>query len=262
MAYLNLDLNFLEHPKTLRLNSAIGKDSEIYPIRLWIYCGKYHPDNGKLDGYTNTEIEAIVKWSGEKGTLVAALIKFKFLLKTEKGYKVKDWEDHEGHFFALRERAKAGAMARWNKIKGISKNVNSTMDSAGVSNKNVRKVVGHILKTFESKKGARYPFSNIDGKIIKSLVTLYSESQVMALWDVFLGLDNDWLKKVGHKITEFQRQIPMLLDKTDWKTKVKEYEDKKVVNVPLKNMPPKINEQSVKVESLKKIKLINELTPF
>lgn len=84
--------------------------------------------------------------------------------------------------------------------------------------------VAHLLKTFEARYGAKYPFGKIEGSAIKRLLGFYSSSQVRGLWDAFLQMDSEWLEKVGHTIMEFQRQIPCLLDKSDWKSRAKKYE--------------------------------------
>ena len=58
--------------------------------------------------------------------------------------------------------------------------------------KGYKEVSGHIMSTFEKKKGSKYPFMKLDGAIVKRLLSLYSEFQIMALWDLFLSSDRDW----------------------------------------------------------------------
>lgn len=94
--------------------------------------------------------------------------------------------------------------------------------------------VAHILETFEKRKGARYPFSAVDGKTVKRLLHLYSSPQVRALWDAFLDLNDEWMQKVGHTLFQFQRSIPVLLDKSDWKSRARKYEG--AVNVEVTNL--------------------------
>jgi hypothetical protein len=123
MPYLNVDLDYFSHPKTMRLVGLLGKGSEVLPIRLWCYCGKHHCESGKLSGYSPQEIESIVGWWGQSGQMVEAMLKVEiepgkggFLREIESGYEVVDWEEHQGHLRAFKKRARAGAKARWDAL--------------------------------------------------------------------------------------------------------------------------------------------------
>lgn len=112
MASLNLDLNYLDNVKTLRLVSRLGPGSAILPIALWIYAGKHHPEDGKL-ALLEAELEHICGWWGEKGALVLALVEIGFLKKFEGFFQVNDWLEHSGHLAVFRKRAKTAAKKRW-----------------------------------------------------------------------------------------------------------------------------------------------------
>lgn len=113
MPYLNLDLDYFEHRKTLRLIALCGPGSELCPIKLWRYVGRYHPTTGKLVGYTDEEIEKYAGWTGESGVLIDALVKLFFVDKIEDGYAVHHWFRHAGHLSVFKKRAKSAAKARW-----------------------------------------------------------------------------------------------------------------------------------------------------
>lgn len=117
MAYLNLDLDYFDHPKTKRLVGLLGRGSDGLPIRLWCYCGKYHAENGDLTGYLAQDLESLIGWWGQPGKAVEALIKFGFLDQTATGFKVHDWEDINGHIAAFKARAQAGAKEKWRRVK-------------------------------------------------------------------------------------------------------------------------------------------------
>lgn len=116
MAYLNLDPNYFEHPKTKRLLGLLGKGAESLPIKLWCHCAKFHPEQAMLQAYLPEEIEAIVGWDGEKGKMVNAMVKVGFLIKKDDIYAVKDWLEHEGHIAKFKKRSRLAAKIRWNKI--------------------------------------------------------------------------------------------------------------------------------------------------
>jgi hypothetical protein len=101
---LNLNLNYFDHPKTVRLVGILGRDSDVLPIRLWCHCGRHHFEDGRLAGYTADEIEAIIGWRGERGKCVAALCKLGFLEQVDGGYAVHDFLDHNGHIAMLKRR--------------------------------------------------------------------------------------------------------------------------------------------------------------
>jgi hypothetical protein len=117
MPYLNLDLDYFDHPKTKRLVGLLGRGSDVLPVRLWCYCGKFHADTGDMTGYSPIELENLIGWWGQPGKAVEALAKLQFLDSTPSGYVVHDWAKINGHISALKERAQAGAAERWRRYK-------------------------------------------------------------------------------------------------------------------------------------------------
>lgn len=131
MAYLNLDFDYFDHPKTVRLVAILGIGADTLPLRLWGYCGKYHAKDGVMEGYTATEIEALIKWTGPAGAAVDAMLKIGFMGQRGDTYFVHDWKDHQGHIHALKVRNKKVALKRWaNEAKKWSK-MSSTVDTSG-----------------------------------------------------------------------------------------------------------------------------------
>ena len=118
MASLNLDFDYFDHPKTKRLVGLLGRGSEVLPLKLWCYCGKFHPRDGRLTGYAIQEIESLVGWWGKSGRFVDAMLTVGFLHQEENGYVVHEWKDHEGHLISYIVRAKKAAKARWDRVNG------------------------------------------------------------------------------------------------------------------------------------------------
>ena len=116
MPYLNLEVHFFSHVKTRRLVGLLGNGSDVLPIKLWAHVGDHHAKDGRLDGYTDREIEAIVGWWGETGRCIDAMLKVGFIHKTEAGFVVHDWLEHEGHIASYHERAKRANRKRWKRI--------------------------------------------------------------------------------------------------------------------------------------------------
>lgn len=119
MAYLNIDLDYPDHPKTKRLVGLCGRGSELLPFKLWTYCGKFHPEDGMLMGYSAKEIESIAGWWGKSGDCVQALVKCGFLEELKDvagiftGYRVHQWKEHQGHIWAFKLRAIEANRKRW-----------------------------------------------------------------------------------------------------------------------------------------------------
>ena len=129
MAFLNLDLDFFAHPKCARLVGLIGRDSEVFPLRLWAYTAKYHSVDGKLSGYSPQAIERIVQWGGQPGQCVDALAAVGFIDKIgESDWKVHDWMDYQGHIHSLKLRNKKVAKNRWKNMRKSG----STVDTSGI----------------------------------------------------------------------------------------------------------------------------------
>lgn len=117
MASLNLDLDYFDRPEIRRLCGLLGKNSADWPIRLKCYVGKHHAEDGRLVGYSATEIEGCIKWHGKPGGLIAALVKVEILREIGDGYEVVGWVKEQGHIHAYREKAKHAAQVRWEKVK-------------------------------------------------------------------------------------------------------------------------------------------------
>lgn len=113
MPSLNLDLNFFDHPKVKRLRALAGPEAEVYLLRLWSYAGRYHAVDGILKNFSGPEIETIIDWRGEKLAMLQAMLKVGFLEKARNGYKIHDWQEHEGHLIIFRERARLASAQRW-----------------------------------------------------------------------------------------------------------------------------------------------------
>jgi len=136
MPSLNVDIDFFDHPKTKRLVRLLGRGSEVLPLKLWVYAARYFTDDGRLTGLSAQEIEDEVRWWGESGKMVKVMLMpdVQFIELIDDVYCVHDWQEHEGHLSAFKERAKLGAKARWDKAKGSNGHPLSDASSDASSN--------------------------------------------------------------------------------------------------------------------------------
>lgn len=260
MPSINLDLDYFSHPKTLRLVAMLGNGAELAPIRLWCHCGKFHKKTGELKDYSESEIEGICGWVGERGKLVEALLATKFISKNRGGWMINDWSEHNGHLEVFEKRARDAAQIRWSKYRAEAPQPIKKSSPPPPPKKEKKVPVGyqdlvaHMLETFKAKKKIGYPFTVLEGSVVKRLLYLYDLNQMKALWDVFLALDDDWIRKVGHSIPEFQRCIPSLLDKSDWKERTKKYEQAgPALGLAFHALPQAENFQEKKMEAINKL---------
>lgn len=89
--WIPLDLNYANHPKTLRLCRLLGEGADAYPIRLWTWCARYAKD-GKPDA---SFVEEACRWKGETGALIQALKLVGFI---DDDGSLHDWFDWTGAF--------------------------------------------------------------------------------------------------------------------------------------------------------------------
>lgn len=117
MPYINLDFEYIDHPKTKRLIAIIGPVGEIMPVRAWLYCAKYHERDGRFSNYSEREIESCLSWRGDPGKFVRSMVRVGFFGKDSRGYYCHDWKEHQGHISAIKDRNKLVAVTRWEKIR-------------------------------------------------------------------------------------------------------------------------------------------------
>jgi hypothetical protein len=112
MPSFNIDYNFTDHPKTLRLIGRLGPGADAIPVRLWSFTAKFFGDDGFIKSYTLPELEASLRWWGEPGKCAEALVDLGFVHANEKGIQVHDWADHQAHIRAYRKKAEEMTKAR------------------------------------------------------------------------------------------------------------------------------------------------------
>ena len=85
-----VNVDFIGHPKTLRLIRRFDHEALSYILRLWSYTAKYFPD-GVFRDQDEEDLEIALGWKGEPGELIEALCDRKtlFLEKDDDGYYMR-----------------------------------------------------------------------------------------------------------------------------------------------------------------------------
>lgn len=171
MPSINLDLQFFSHRKIRRLCSKLGDWAEIIPIKIWIYTGSFHPEDGIIEGYNDEELLSMagVKYDSQHDatSILQALCDSGWLVKTRKGYKVHEWLEYQGHIAAYSIRGKNAAMRRWGNLTKNGKNHATSIPEAmpEVCLTNALTDLTDLNKTRSVKNGEEKSLGDLDGKV-------------------------------------------------------------------------------------------------
>jgi hypothetical protein len=103
------------HPKTLKLERRLG-DAGCWALTKLFLWAAGNKSDGDLGGMSDEEIELSVRWGGESGAFVRALVEVRFLDGATGSYAIHDWDEHNPWAAArgLRiEAARKAAAVRW-----------------------------------------------------------------------------------------------------------------------------------------------------
>ena len=89
-----VNVNFLDHPKTVKLERRLGFVGVKSLMRLWSWSAINRPD-GQL-GTDIEDIEIAGQWSGEPDLFVNTLVALRWLdLSSDGNYSLHDWEEYQ-----------------------------------------------------------------------------------------------------------------------------------------------------------------------
>lgn len=98
---IRLDVEFFNHPKTVKLERALSFEGIRSLLKLWIWAAKNRPD-GDFQGLDNDDIEIAAQWGGSQGELLSELVKIGWLdeyITEQTGptfYKLHNWSYRNG----------------------------------------------------------------------------------------------------------------------------------------------------------------------
>lgn len=130
MADFRIDTGFFGHIKTKRLRKRLGLEGVFALQMLWAYAAQHEHDEGRI--YTREDIELAVDWNGE-ADLAATLCDVGYIDQARGGYKIHQWEIHNGYAATAAKRSEAGrtaANARWEKRRQCDGNANALQEQS------------------------------------------------------------------------------------------------------------------------------------
>jgi hypothetical protein len=114
-----------DHHKRKKLRLRLGSDGVLALLDLWLWTAQNHPD-GVLSGMSAEDVEISANWSGQGGTLVAALVDVRLLDVREADaagtvFVLHDWQEHQQWASGAARRSEAGRLAakrKWDRRLG------------------------------------------------------------------------------------------------------------------------------------------------
>jgi hypothetical protein len=106
-----LHADLMNHPKFLRFCSSlrrIGEDERLL-LRaqlenLWLWAAEYYPD-GHIDGHVPETISTVCCWQGEPDLWLRALVGSEFLIPTDTGFQIANWDQYAGKAHKKKQQA-------------------------------------------------------------------------------------------------------------------------------------------------------------
>ena len=121
-ADIRISVGFPNHPKTVKLDRRLGFQGIRSLLALWTWAAQNRPD-GDLGGANGRctvvrrpldeeDIEIAAQWPGEPGLFVATLVALGWLDRTERGYLLHEWQQHNPWVAAATDRSDKARFSR------------------------------------------------------------------------------------------------------------------------------------------------------
>lgn len=116
LPWFRVDVDFVDHPKVMHLESILGPNAGWYLVRLWAWTARY-ASRGCLTTVARQSLERSAGWTGKPGELIAALLETGLVDETTSGnLEVHDWWEKQRAIVEKaekdRERLRASRDAR------------------------------------------------------------------------------------------------------------------------------------------------------
>ncbi|MEI2806910.1 MAG: hypothetical protein V9G18_13505 [Albidovulum sp.] len=121
-ADIRISVGFPDHPKTVKLDRRLGFQGVRSLLALWTWAAQNRPDGdlGGANGRSTAvrrpldeeDIEIAARWPGEPGLFVATLVALGWLDRTERGYLLHEWQQHNPWVAAATDRSDKARFSR------------------------------------------------------------------------------------------------------------------------------------------------------
>ena len=112
-----LNVHFFEHPKTIKLERALGLKGIWSLLYLWTFAAANRPE-GVFHDMDEDDIEIAARWQGQPGLFLETVTspKCQWIDFVDGDYQLHNWNLHQGYVVNANSRseaAKANANKRW-----------------------------------------------------------------------------------------------------------------------------------------------------
>ena len=108
---IRLDVEFFNHPKTVKLERLLTFEGIRSLLKLWLWAAKNRPD-GDFSGMDSDDIEIAGQWCGDTGGFSAALIKLAWLDGEPPSARLHNWAYRNGWVADTTNRSDKARLSR------------------------------------------------------------------------------------------------------------------------------------------------------
>jgi hypothetical protein len=120
MKDIRINTGIFQHPKVVKLRSRHGADGVLALMQLWIYTAINSP-KGILAEMDPETIAIAAQWNGGE-SWVSDLLDLKLVDEIPDGFRIHDWQDHNGYAYYAPERSEKAKLAAKERWRGKSDN--------------------------------------------------------------------------------------------------------------------------------------------
>jgi hypothetical protein len=125
---IQVNANFLQNPKIVKLRRRLGSDGVLALLQLWCHARMDRPD-GDLGLISNEDLEIVSGWNGENDVFADTLADLGLIDRhDDASTSIHDWNEHESFSMKSSKRVdagKKGAITRWHGIANDSNAIES-----------------------------------------------------------------------------------------------------------------------------------------
>ena len=108
---IRVAVNFLDHPKFIKLERRLGWPGIKSLMRLWCWSAQYRPD-GVLENMTCEDIEIAAQWNNDSLTFVETLVELRLIDKNNDTFSIHGWLDYNGFAASAPDRSDKSRFSR------------------------------------------------------------------------------------------------------------------------------------------------------
>ncbi len=95
-SWFRVEADLVDHPKVFALEARLKDPNAVaYVLRLFAWAHRFAKD-GRISNSLRDQVEAKLRWSGERGSLLQALVAVGLLDASRRTLDIHDWPEYQG----------------------------------------------------------------------------------------------------------------------------------------------------------------------